>query len=407
MIRFTDKSTRFKCHFRKKRPSRQRKDWCLYVQELRPHLIKTTGEILLPQLICKNMMAFCLIAVLCLSSTSSRGDDSPDFKSPFDKKPTTKSPFDKKPTTKPLLDKKSLKPEPSIEWVKSLETSDGVPIELAYYPPKAKALATVILVHDLNGSEKTVRKLASGLQQAGCAVAVPDLRGHGASKRPDLDASKKNLPANQLRMIPASGGGRIRKSANLRGDLETVRNWLLEKEETGDVDLDRLCIIGSGLGGTLAATWAAADWNWLPNTQGPQGQQVQSVILISPVWANQGISITSALGARTALGQREVKPLLEHLPIMIIAGSDDRQASQLFQRLKGARPTSWFKESANGTKQQSKRTLSPNQNKTGPLVFKEIRSSLRADKLASLPSGDHTPLQLCVSFISEIMTELN
>ena len=214
-------------------------------------------------------------------------------------------------------------------------TSDGVPLQVVYYPSQGKATATVILVHDIGGSEKTVRKLASGLQQAGCAVAVPDLRGHGASKRPDLDASKKNLSANQLRMIPASGGGRIRKSANLRGDLETVRNWLLEKEETGDVDLDRLCIIGSGLGGTLAATWAAADWNWLPNTQGPQGQQVQSVILISPVWANQGISITSALGARTALGQREVKPLLEHLPIMIIAGSDDRQASQLFQRLKG------------------------------------------------------------------------
>ena len=118
-------------------------------------------------------------------------------------------------------------------------------------------------------------------------------------------------------------------------------------------------------------------------------------------------SITSALGARTALGQREVKPLLEHLPIMIIAGSDDRQASQLFQRLKGARPTSWFKESANGTKQQSKRTLSPNQNKTGPLVFEEIRSSLRADKLASLPSGKRTPLQLCVWFISETLAGSN
>jgi hypothetical protein len=86
---------------------------------------------------------------------------------------------------------------------------------------------------------------------------------------------------------------------------------------------------------------------------------------------------------------------------MIIAGSDDRQSSQLFQRLKGARPTSWFQESANGTKQQSKRRPSPNQPKTGPLVFEEIRSSLRADKLASLPSGNRTPLQLCEWFINE------
>ena len=159
------------------------------------------------------MMAFCLIVVLCLSSTVSEGNDSPDSKSPFDKKPTTKSPFDKKPTTKspfdkkpttkspfdkkpttkspfdkkpttksPFdkkpttkspLDKKPLKTSPSIKRIKNLETSDGVPLELVYYPPKGKALATVILVHDLNGSEKTLQRLAIGLQENGCAVAGP------------------------------------------------------------------------------------------------------------------------------------------------------------------------------------------------------------------------------------------
>lgn len=319
-------------------------------------------------------MLFCLIACSCWTMTAQSADEKSGIKTP------------------------------TVEQVKSLRTSDGVPLQLMYYPPQGKATATVILIHDIGGSEKTVRRLASGLQKAGCAVAVPDLRGHGGSKNTDLDVSKKRLLLNQLRMIPASGGGRIRKSANLKGDLETVRNWLVEKEAEGDIDLKRLCIIGSGLGGTLAATWVAADWNWLPNTQGPQGQQVQTVILISPVWADQGISITNALNVRTTSGQSEVKPLLEHLPIMIIAGSDDRQSSQLFKRLKGARPTSWFKESANGTKEQSERKLSPNQPKTGPLVFEEIRSSLRADKLASLPSGNRTPLQLCAWFISETLS---
>ncbi len=301
-------------------------------------------------------------------------------------------------------DEKSRTKLPAVEQVKGLRTSDGVPLQLVYYPPQGKATATVILVHDIGGSEKTVRKLAAGLQKAGCAVAVPDLRGHGGSKNTDLDVSKKRLLVNQLRMIPASGGGRIRTSANLKGDLETVRNWLAEKETEGDIDLKQLCVIGSGLGGTLAATWAVADWNWLPNTQGPQGQQVRTIILISPVWAEQGISITNALGVRTTTGQREVKPLLEYLPVMIIAGSNDRQSSQLFQRLKGARPTSWFKESANGTKEQSKKKLPPNQPRTGPLVFEEIRSSLRADKLASLPSGNRTPLQMCAWFIGETLS---
>ena len=132
----------------------------------------------------------------------------------------------------------------------------------------------------------------------------------------------------------------------------------------------------------------------------------KALILISPVWSGSGkypLRMLSTL--EQPLNQLEVKPICwNDLPIMIIAGSDDRQSSQLFKRLKGARPTSWFKESANGTKEQSERKLSPNQPKTGPLVFEEIRSSLRADKLASLPSGNRTPLQLCAWFISETLS---
>ena len=377
MITFTQKNISFNCHFQNKRPKQLAAGRCRSAQESHCQLIETSGQLVAGQLIHKKMMLFCLVACSCWAMTAQSADE------------------------------KSRTKLPAVEQVKSLRTSDGVPLQLVYYPPQGKATATVILVHDIGGSEKTVRKLAAGLQKAGCAVAVPDLRGHGGSKNTDLDVSKKRLLVNQLRMIPASGGGRIRTSANLKGDLETVRNWLAEKEADGDIDLKQLCIIGSGLGGTLAATWAVADWNWLPNTQGPQGQQVQTIILISPVWADQGISITNALSVRTTNGQREVKPFLEHLPVMIIAGSNDRQSSQLFQRLKGARPASWFKESANGTKEQSKKKLPPNQPKTGPLVFEEIRSSLRADKLASLPSGNRTPLQLCVWFISETLSSNN
>ena len=371
MIHLTDKSTNFNCHFQNKTPKWQPEDRYPFGQVSHRHPIETFGQILFRQLIHKKMMAFCLIASTCWTMTAQSADGN------------------------------STKKMPAVERVKNLVTSDGVPLQLVYYPSQGKPTATVILVHDIGGSEKTVRKLATGLQKAGCAVAVPDLRGHGASKNTDLDISKKRLPLNQLRMISASGGSKIRQGPYLKGDLETVRNWLAEKEAEGDINLKELCVIGSGLGGTLAAAWAVADWKWPRNTLGPQGQQVRTIILISPVWADQGISITNALNARTTSGQGEVKPLLEHLPVMIIAGSDDRQSSQLFQRLKGARPTSWFQESANGTKQQSKRRPAPNQPKTGPLVFEEIRSSLRADKLASLPSGNRTPLQLCTWFISE------
>ena len=442
MTDHAQKSTAFNCYFPNKRPKQGHKDTPLLGLKFQPHEPKTSGR----QTVTEHVLALCLIVNLLATPTAlgtdtsadpkspfdkkpaagspfspfdkkpttkspsnkkptnkSPFDKKPTTKSPFDKKPTTGSPFDKKPTTGSSVDKKSTMKPPSIERVRELKTSDGVRLEMAYYPPKGKAIATVILVHDLNGSEKSVRRLAAGLQEAGCAVAVPDLRGHGNSKSEGHDVSKKKLMVNQIRMIPASGGGRIRNFAAIKGDLETVRNWLQQKESEGDIDLDRLCIIGSGLGGTLAATWAVADWNWLPNTQGPQGQQVKAIILISPVWADQGISMTNALGARTRDG-RDIKPLLEDLPVMIIAGIKDRQSEQLFKRLKGARPMSWSQESADGTKQQSKRKPLPSQNKTGSLVFEEINSPLRADKLASLPSGNRTPLQMCVQFISESLS---
>ncbi|MBT6460052.1 MAG: alpha/beta fold hydrolase [Planctomycetaceae bacterium] len=413
------KSTPFNCYFPNRRPKQGQQPAPPSGFECRSLKPKTSGR---PP-VREQVLALYLIVNLLTATIAVGADTSPDAKSPFDKKPTafspfdkkpttkspfdkkptTKSPFDKKPTTKSSINKTPASQPPSIERVRELETSDGVRLEMAYYPPKGKAIATVILVHDLNGSEKTVRRLAAGLQEAGCAVAVPDLRGHGNSKSEDYDISKKKLLVNQIRMIPASGGGRIRSHARIKGDLETVRNWLKQKESEGDIDLDQLCVIGSGLGGTLAAMWAVADWHWLPNTQGPQGQQVKAVILISPVWADQGVSMTNALGARIRDGRGDIKPLLEGLPVLIIAGTNDRQSGQLFQRLKGARPMNWSQESADGTKQQSKRKPLRNQNKAGPLVFEEIRSSLRADKLASLPSGNRTPLQLCVRFIEETL----
>ena len=432
MTDHAQKNTAFNCYFPNKRPKQGHKDTPLLGLKFYPHEPKTSGR----QTVTEHVLALCLVVNLLAAPTALGTDTSPDPKSPFDKKPaagspfspfdkkptakspfnkkptakspfnkkpTAKSPFDKKPAAGSSVDKKTTMKPPSIEHVRELKTSDGVRLEMAYYPPKGKAIATVILVHDLNGSEKSVRRLAAGLQEAGCAVAVPDLRGHGNSKSEGHDVSKKKLMVNQIRMIPASGGGRIRNFAAIKGDLETVRNWLKQKESEGDIDLDRLCIIGSGLGGTLAATWAVADWNWLPNTQGPQGQQVKAIILVSPVWADQGISMTNALGARTRDG-RDIKPFLEDLPVMIIAGIKDRQSGQLFQRLKGARPMSWSQESADGTKQQSKKKLLPSPNKTGSLVFEEIDSPLRADKLASLPSGNRTPLQLCVQFISESLS---
>lgn len=282
----------------------------------------------------------------------------------------------------------------------ALETSDGVGLSLSFYPPAGDSIATVLLVHDVGGSHASVRELATGLQRAGCAVAVPDLRGSGGSTGGGQRAGGSSLKRNELLMIAGAGGGSIRSQARIRGDLETVRNWLKAKEQEGDVDLERFCVIGSGLGGTLAALWTAADWGWQPITRGPQGQDVDGLILISPVWADKGISINKALGARALIDRRPVKPLLEHLPVMIIAGEDDSQAERLFKTFQQARPTSWYQQLADGTKSQAD---SERRGATGPIVFVQIKSILRADKLATLPTGDRTPDRICNWFISDVL----
>ncbi|MBM4023536.1 MAG: hypothetical protein FJ284_15105, partial [Planctomycetes bacterium] len=74
------------------------------------------------------------------------------------------------------------KPPPEPEVI-TATTSDGVPVSAWYYeaPGDGAAVATVLALHDLGGSHKSLEPLALSLQAAGCSVVVPDLRGHGKS----------------------------------------------------------------------------------------------------------------------------------------------------------------------------------------------------------------------------------
>jgi hypothetical protein len=100
------------------------------------------------------------------------------------------------------------------------------------------------------------------------------------------------------------------------------------------------------------------------------------------------------------IDRRPTQPVLEKLPILIIAGKNDSSADRIFQRLKGARPLSWYKQSASGAKSQAD-TNDDRPVETGSLVYAQIDSTLRADKLAELRAGNRTPLALASWFIKE------
>jgi pimeloyl-ACP methyl ester carboxylesterase len=271
-----------------------------------------------------------------------------------------------------------------------LETSDGIRIAAWYYPvpDDAKAVATVILVHDLEGSHKTVDTLARNLQRAGCAVVAPDLRCHGGSgSRPAAltgsgakadSADPRMLKKIDLESMAAATGGRLRDQSALRGEIEAVRNWIKQKSEAGTLDIDNLCVVGCGLGATLASMWTAADWNWPPTTTGPQGRQVRALALISPVWATKGISMSVPL----------TSDALQHrIPILVLAGKSDRDAVRLFDQLKRYRPGEWFQQRAGQPADKATDKAKDLEDPAdGTAFFIQTDTSLTGDKLANDPS---------------------
>lgn len=277
----------------------------------------------------------------------------------------------------------------------SLETSDGYPLAVWHYPTEATSpVATVILLHDLGGSHETVEPLALALQQAGCAVVAPDLRGHGESIAPDLArASGSRSPSDLLKRndfaaMVATGGGRVRDQASLQGDIETVRNWLKSHSSNG---LDRLYLVGSGFGAALAAHWANADAAWPPLTSGPQGGDVKGLVLVEPTFVAKGFQILPALSR---------EPLKTKLPVMVITGPNAKDADKVFEPLKRSRPDDWF--------DSRDQRGSPAKDSEATLVFAQLEGrdgrgrALSGDAFASLRAdkpGPPDPAFLITAFI--------
>ena len=87
---------------------------------------------------------------------------------------------------------------------------DGVPVDLLV-PPDAVAAPGVVVAHGFSGSRQLMRSTALALAEAGFAVAVPDLSGHGANQRP----------------LPTEGRDRLARdvllAADVLGETEGVR----------------------------------------------------------------------------------------------------------------------------------------------------------------------------------------
>jgi len=221
-----------------------------------------------------------------------------------------------RPTTNRRPATKSDKDIPPPEEItgRQLATSDGVMLQATFYPgTNGKDSVPVLLLHNWKSSRKEFAVLAPYLQERlGCAVLVPDLRGHGESttkievyrgrpKETKVDASR--FRTNDFAAI-----------AKL--DMGALRRFLVEKNNNEELNLNKLVIVGSEMGAGIGTVWAAYDWN-VPNYEHAgikQGQDVKALVLISPKLSYSGLDTSKILSAPG------FSPVRDRLSVMILAG---------------------------------------------------------------------------------------
>ena len=199
----------------------------------------------------------------------------------------------------------------------SLVTRDGVVLVCTYLPgTKEKESTPVILLHEHKGSRRDLEPLGLSLQSLlGCAVIIPDLRGHGDSK----------VKTGQTKRLEADTFTRAADFVPMaEDDLEAVKRFLVKENNNGRCNIDKLCVVGVQMGASVAAMWGAKDWSWPAFINGKQGQDVKGLVLISAVPNFYGLNLTQALA----------KPAPPNLPayrtgvsVMVIAGVSDSKAS--------------------------------------------------------------------------------
>lgn len=201
---------------------------------------------------------------------------------------------------------------------KTLTTKDGVGVAISYYPSSAGKDATpVVMLHDLKESRAIYADFAKRLQEprkgdrhASFAVVTVDLRGHGGSVTQTVGGATRQIEATKL--------SKADTAAMVLGDMEAVRKFLVSENDAGKLNLNRLSLVGTGLGASVAANWAARDWSMPPLAAVKQGQDVKVLIMVSPRWTQSGLSLKNPL--------RQVG-LREKVATMIFYGGGDRRVS--------------------------------------------------------------------------------
>jgi pimeloyl-ACP methyl ester carboxylesterase len=179
-----------------------------------------------------------------------------------------------------------------------LTARDNFELSATYYPGiYGRNTPVLILLHDVLGSRADLLDLAAYLQSTyGFAVIVPDLRGHGESRKTgarDIDPQKLNRAEFEAFMM----------------DIEACKRYLITRNDMDELNIDLLTVVAVGKTCVPAVNWSLADWSF-PQLAGlRQGQDVKALVLISPEQGFKGVRMTNALKSGLFTGKDVPQPL--------------------------------------------------------------------------------------------------
>ena len=187
-----------------------------------------------------------------------------------------------------------------------IPTKDGMILVATYYrSTQGKDAVPVLMIHNLRGSRADFHPLAVYLQRQGFAVLVPDLRGHGESRQTRFSNRPVNVEDLSRRQYRA-----------FLIDIEACKRYLIARNNQGELNIDKLCLVGAEFGAVLGMLWAHQDWQWPPLATGKQGQDVKALVLLSPKRRMHGMDCNRVL----------VQPVLRNiLAVYILAGGQNTE----------------------------------------------------------------------------------
>lgn len=265
------------------------------------------------------------------------------------------------------------KPPPPKPEDLTLETTDGVLLRCTYYEGTAgKKSVPVIMIHDWDGKRGEFDRIAVGLQSLGFSVVAPDLRGHGRSNRHKLP-NGEDAEIDRERFTKTAVAAMV-------NDIAAVKKFLLKKNNEGKLNIEMLCLVGSGVGSLVAMNYATLDWNKPILPAYKLGKDVKGLILISPKQSFKGLSNRLALSdpafkAASASG---------NLGAMVVSGkqspghSDARRVHSSLERL--------HPKAADDPKERT-------------LFFIELETSLSGTRLFSAPQVGGSVARSIAGFI--------